>query len=188
MKRKTAAFMVASILCIIGGVAAEEVNIVGFIDEHRSPEVSFERLLTVIYTNDELEAIKALDLPIDELDKMYPIECLRSRIDYLHNARMWRITYRSEDSILLITYGNEQQPFDKEIRSMSYEKNAIDDLVIGQASVYDVREIDSEAGYGFMQTSQSIPRPTKHYTSDGYYIVLEYDSQWYIIRKVYELI
>jgi len=134
---------------------------------------SINDLLTTIYSNTQLEEMDDLDLPLEEMHKKYPIQCLRE------NSNKYRVSYRSESDILVISFDlvdgrkrfSLKWPFSKRTSSELLE------LEVG-AYVYDIMEFDENGDYYFLSAGDSKTKISTHYTLDGYLIELTFDDDY----------
>jgi len=143
---------------------------------------SINDLLTTIYSNTQLEEMDRLDLPLEEMHKKYPIQCLRKK-DYGYRA-----SYRSENDVLVIYFDldgketfSKKQPFSKRTNSEFLE------LEMGK-DVYDVMEFDENGDYLFLRTGDTSTKISTHFTIDGYLFELTFDDNWDLKSIYYVLI
>ena len=143
---------------------------------------SINDLLTTIYSNTQLEEMDDLDLPLEEMHKKYPIQCLRE------NSNKYRVSYRSESDILVISFDlvdgrkrfSLKWPFSKRTSSELLE------LEVG-AYVYDIMEFDENGDYYFLSAGDSKTKISTHYTLDGYLIELTFDDD-YKLKSIYSVL
>lgn len=139
--------------------------------EHLSdPEINITELITIRYSNEQLEKIKAFDGNIDELNVKYPIQCLR-KIDDNYN-----VLFLSEDKILLVVYNEDGVRLFCYIYNLSKEAAAFEYINIGDP-IEKVQKIDPFGEFLFLYAGRNdIPHNSTHYTNDGFFIQISYDE------------
>lgn len=134
------------------------------------PEVNITELITVRYSNEQLEQIRIFDGNINELNDKYPIQCLR-RVDAAYS-----IVFLSEERILMAIYDDRGNKLFCNIFNLSKEVAAFEHINIGD-TIEKVKNVDPLGEYLFLYTGRNdIPHNSKHYTSDGFCIQISYDE------------
>jgi len=139
-------------------------------------------LATVIYDSEELKNILSFTGSVEELNKDYPIYCIR-KISF-----GYRVTYLGDESIAVLLFNDLGNRLLGNIYGIDLLKSDFDGLVKGQ-SLNEVRAIDPNGEYLFLYTGRNdTPKTSSHYTKDGYLITIEYDVSNVIISIDKELI
>lgn len=132
---------------------------------------NLKELSTKIYSESELLDIVALEGSIQELNKKYPIECVREI------SAGYRVSYIGETNLAVIIFDVSGQKMMGNIYKISKSKEYFDNLSNGN-SLESVQRIDPNGNYLFLYSGRNdIPRQSIHYTSDGYMITIDYDEQ-----------
>lgn len=131
--------------------------------EVSSQDKNAKELTTTVYSDSELSDIVSFAGSAEELNKEYPIECVRK------TDAGYRITYRGETDWAIITLDGSWEILNGNVCKMSRSKTYFDVFSAG-VSVEDVQAIDPDGDYS-AATQKSV-----HYTSDGYLITIEYDD------------
>ena len=145
---------------------------------------SAEELITNVYTDLQLLEIQKTNLSITELNKQYPIECIRCVPE-----QYYRITYRSKKSICVLLYDIETGNRIGEgiLRTPYALHDAYQSIRLGQ-SMSDVKRVDpTPSNYPFLLSEES-PLESFHYTMDGYLITIHYvlRNNYYIVQSITE--
>ncbi|MBQ8732517.1 MAG: hypothetical protein IJY82_06790 [Oscillospiraceae bacterium] len=144
---------------------------VGTMKRKLSPtDCNFLTLTSCTYDELQLKEIIMFTGSFDELDKQFPVECLREE-----NDGYFRAAYRGENTVLMVyfdEYGN------KEGYGLLYGakrmKSDFQKLKKGD-SIGKVEEMDPDGEYLFMYTERNdLPRESTHCTKDGFLITIEY--------------
>lgn len=185
---KIAKIVIAMLLCLLCSCATERDN---SIDHSSSKEycmiVSSEEktlmdLATTTYSGVELLDIINYNGSMDELDSMYPMECVRS----INNG--YRVSYVGDDSVATIVFDKSGNKISGKVYTLEHTKNKFDTLTKGH-SLDDVKKISPYGEYLFLYTGRNdSPRLSSHFTRDGYLITVEYDEKHQIINVSSELI
>lgn len=135
-----------------------------------SPDKNITELVSKKYTDSQLSDMIQLKLTANELNKQYPIECLRKV------GGSYRASYLGKDSIAIIYFDdNGKQMFGK-LYCLYLTRADYNKLAVGQ-SLEEVQAIDPRGDYQFLYTGgNNTPRTSNHYTKDGYLITIEYDE------------
>lgn len=139
-------------------------------------------LTSVVYEQSQLLDIVESNRSIDELNALYPIECLREI------GGTYRASYLGDGSIAVILFDNSGSKVMGSIHDAIILKSDFNCLEKGQ-SLNDVRAVDPNGEYLFLYTGRSdTPKVSTHYTKDGWLITIEYDDSNRIINIETELI
>ena len=139
-------------------------------------------LVSRIYDESQLNDIVRFNGNINELNDIYPTECLRRVGEY------YRASYLGNDSVAIIIFDNSGKKLIGKIVSTQCLKADFEELEKGK-SLDEVKNIDPKGEYLFLYTGRNdTPRKSSHYTKDGYLITIEYDVSFNIISKTEELI
>ena len=135
-----------------------------------------------IYDESELSEIVKFYGSINELNEKFPIECLRE------DQGVLRVSYRGEDNIAVILFDTSGNYVLGRIHRVERESADFDGVGLGE-SLQKIREIDPSGEYLFLFTGRNdTPKVSSHYTKDGYFITLEYDTSNKIISIKKQLI
>lgn len=135
-----------------------------------SPDKNITELVSKKYSNSQLLTITQLEVTMNELNKQYPIECLRK----IGNA--YRVSYLGNDSVAVIYFDSSENKIFGRVYSLYLTKADFNELATGQ-SLESVQKIDPQGEYLFLYTgSNDAPKTSTHYTKDGYLITVEYDE------------
>ena len=127
-------------------------------------------LISTVYTADQLNDIVSFTGSIHELNNLYKIECIRE------TSYGYRIMYRSDTQIAEVWVQNERITGGW-IYNISENCVAFNAITVGQ-TIDDVKEIDPYGSYLFLYSGRGEPRESRHYTLDGFLIIIEYDEQY----------
>ncbi len=123
------------------------------------------------YNDSQLLELSQFNRTIYELNKKYPIECIRKINNNL------RISYLGDSSIAILIFDNDGNKILGNVYSTLLSTADYNNLAIGQ-SLDNVIDIDSNGEYLFLYTGRNdTPRISTHYTKDGYIITIEYDDK-----------
>lgn len=132
---------------------------------------SLEELSTKIYNESELQDIAILEDSMQELNKKYPVECVRGTL------AGYRVSYVGETDLAVIIFDTSGQKIMGSIYKISKSKENFENLSKG-ISLESVQKIDPNGNYSFLYTGRNdTPKQSVHYTSDGYLITIDYDEQ-----------
>ena len=146
------------------------------------PNKNIIELVSKKYSNSQLLTIAQLEVTMDELNKQYPIECLRK----IGNA--YRVSYLGNDSVAVIYFDSSDNKIFGRVYSLNLTKADFKELAIGQL-LENVQKIDPQGEYLFLYTgSNDAPKISTHYTRDGYLITVEYDEENTILSVTTSLI
>lgn len=147
-----------------------------------SPDINITELVSKKYSNSQLLTIAQLEVTMDELNKQYPIECLRK----IGNS--YRVSYLGNDSVAVIYFDNSENKILGRVYNLYLTKADFNELATGQL-LETVQKIDSQGEYLFLYTgSNDAPKTSTHYTKDGYLITVEYDERNTILSVTTSLI
>lgn len=133
-------------------------------------------LASTTYSDSQLTRIVSYSGSINELNDMFPIECLREVED------TYRVSYLGEQRVAVIVFDKDGNRILGNTHSAMQSKSDFNKLRNGQ-SIEDVKAIDPEGEYLFLYTGRDdTPRVSTHYTTDGYLITIEYDDSNKIIN------
>ncbi|MBQ7335989.1 MAG: hypothetical protein IJW92_05915 [Clostridia bacterium] len=166
-------------LCLFGSCATGGYNLSS---EVSSPDKKLTDLASKTYDDSTLLDIVNFDGSSDELNVLYPIECVRKLDD------IYRVSYLGEDSVAVLLFDNSGNKLSGTIYDNQKSKSDFAELEKGQ-SLQKVRELDPNGAYIFLYTgSVDTPKISSHYTNDGYLITIEYDASNIITSICEELI
>ena len=161
-------FLFMMLLCTLSACSKGESNLKG---KMYSPDRNITDLVSKTYSNSQLLTITQLDVTMDELNKQYPIECLRK----VGNA--CRVSYLGNDSVAVIFFDSNENKILGRVYNLNLTKADFNELAIGQ-SLESVQKIDPHGEYLFLYTgSNDAPKISSHYTKDGYCITVEYSEE-----------
>lgn len=167
------------ILCIAGGYIMEnsKINI-----KISASDANIVDINETIYTKKEILEIIAFDGTINELDELYPVECIRALEDG------YRTAYKGISCVAIIKFDS----FGKKLFAQYYDvylsKIDFDGLKVGD-SLELVQNTDPKGTYSFLYTGRNdLPKISTHCTTDGYMINVEYDNNGNVINIRSELI
>lgn len=127
-------------------------------------------LSTKNYDDEQLFSIAEFSESIDELNRQYPVECLREM------NKGYRATYLGHKRIAVIIFDRNGERIMSHIYSLRTTKEDYNDLNEG-GSIDDVITIDPEGEYLFLYSGRNdIPKRSYHYTKDGFLLTIEYDN------------
>ena len=131
------------------------------------------------YSDDELQAIVDFSGTLKELDKLYPIECIRK-----YGDDGYRVVYLGrEKAVILLCDGSANILYGSRVVLLNQESSVFTSLTENN-SLHEVMQIDPYGDYLFLYTGRNdLPRESYHYTKDGYIVCLEYDLENQI-RKI----
>ena len=177
MKRRfKIVFIFCVILCLISGcrTSKEDAQTLHFVDEKENcmdivkQSVSHKILMNAV---DEKLSLK-------DMSKKIPLEFIRE-ID-----NNYRSIVKTEQGWVLLFFDSDGTFLRiQELGALnSTSKDDFLEVTVGM-SVYDIQEIDPKGNYNFMYASWSeYPRMSFHYTSDGYEIIVSYNSRYNVIN------
>ena len=135
-----------------------------------SPDKNITELVSKKYSNSQLLTIAQLEVTMNELNKQYPIECLRKI------GTAYRVSYLGNDSAAVIYFDSSENKIFGKVCSLYLTKADFNELATGQLLEH-VQKIDPQGEYLFLYTdSNDAPKVSTHYTKDGYLITVEYDD------------
>ena len=128
-------------------------------------------LVSKKYGYSQLLEISQLEATIDELNKKYPIECLKK----IETA--YRVSYLGDDSVAVVYFDSDGNKIMGKVYRLYLTRNDFDGITIGQSLKY-VQKIDPNGEYLFLYTGRDdTPKVSTHYTKDGYVITIEYNKE-----------
>ena len=133
---------------------------------------NFTQLLTKEYSEDELQNIIGFEGNINELDSLYPIECLRKYINDNDNVIYWAL-YRGEDKLAILSFGDDGVKFSEELFELTKTKSDFEEIKVND-SIKKVEEFDPYGSYFSVYASSSRNTTSYHYTTDGYMVMIHY--------------
>lgn len=150
-----------------------------------SPEnLTVFELVTTKYDDEQLLKMSEFRGSINELNSVYPIECMR----HIEKGSLYRVSYVGDSKVLTIWFNDDGELQMIKTSLLSPSKAQFDELTIGQ-SFDDVYQIDPAAEYVFLNTGRTdFPKASSHYSSDGWLIHISYDDQLQITSIISELI
>ena len=147
-----------------------------------SPDnINIAELSTKKYLDDELNSIANFEGTVEDLNRIYPVECFREFKDG------YRIVYCGENKICYLTVDiNGVKRFGR-VYALSKAKVDFNDVYLGQ-SVDSVIAIDPKGDFIFLYTESVGSRISTHFTIDGYMIKIHYDDSLLVEKIDCELI
>lgn len=134
MRKKLLYLCVVLMLLTLSGCQKEETTAVDDLQIELSPSgQTVVDLATKIYSEQQLEEIVACEGTIEELDALYPIECLRGIHDY-------RVSYLGETSIAVIYFDATGKWEMGRVYNLSCVRSDFEDITPGQ-TLSDVQEV-----------------------------------------------
>lgn len=135
------------------------------------PDKNIIELVSKKYSDSELTTIAQLEVTAHELDKQYPIECVRE----IGNS--YRVSYLGNKSVAIVSFDDNENKIIGKVYTLNLTKEDFNELVTGQ-SLESVQTLDPKGEYLFMYTgSNNAPKISTHCTIDGYLIIVEYDEK-----------
>ena len=139
-------------------------------------------LTTATYEDSQLMQIVQFSGSLNELDDLYPIECIREQDGF------YRVSYLGDGSVAVLLFDALGEMACANIYNMQSSNADFDALEEGQ-SLESVRGIDPNGEYLFLYTGRNdVPRRSLHFTKEGYLITIEYNDSNVITSKKMELI
>jgi len=179
--RKIMCLAMMTILLLLVGCNQTEMNEITMDTNHNPGE-------TFLYSDEQLTEIAELADAKDALMKQYPTSYVWSvsivENDISNATPGVVLYYRGETKVLEIIFdGSSGRKISSHFYSTFCSRNAFDALEIGQ-SLTDVQRIDPEGKFYFLYTGRNdVPRVSKHYTTDGFFIRITYDMD-NVIEKI----
>lgn len=146
--------------------------------EEPEPEKTFFELVTKIYDKSELLEIAKFEGTIEELNSIYPIECL-----YETNYGRVAIYLGKDNWILTVPIELDNIAWWREYINPLFQlellKSDFDKMQIGQTDD-GISSLDINGDFSMFRPNvePSRPRQSYHYTKDGYIISVEYRLQY----------
>lgn len=123
-----------------------------------------------LYSDAELTNIYSFKGSLEELDQKYPVECLRE------TEETKRAIYLGNHSIVFVYFDlNGNQSSVSKMHELRHTSDAFKKIHIGD-TLTDVMEFDPNGEYLFLYTGVQLPHASSHFTTDGYLVVISYDS------------
>ncbi len=166
-------------LCFLCSCTKGESNL----DVTISPlDKSLIDLATNTYSDSQLSSIVQFGGSISEINKQYPIECVRK----INGA--YRVSYLGDCSVAVLIFDESGNKIIGNVYSTLLLKSDFEGLNKGEL-LKNVQELDPNGEYLFLYTGRNdVPRMSSHYTIDGYLISIEYDSTNTVVNIVEELL
>ena len=142
-------------------------------DDTQQDKNIFE-LVSIIYDNSLLRAIETFEGTMDELNELYPIECVRKT--EFDSYQAYKVSYLGEDKVVVVIFDISGNKCMSWIYNLNSLKADFENLRIGQ-TVADVKNVDPNGYYWFLITGTGEPLCSDHYTRDGYLITIEYEIE-----------
>ncbi len=175
--------LLLAVLCFLCSCGKKE-NEPFDIEKCVSPNININRMFLKKYSQDEIEKIRKFDGTIEELNKEYPIKCVRK----YDSDNCYRISYLGENNIVQVWYLANEEKVYPILYKFSCPKKKLEELKLG-TSVEEVQETDPDGDYAFLYvSSDEAPLISEHYTKDGYLITIDYDKDYKITKINEELI
>ena len=187
MKKLKIISFVVVIICLLCSCGKKE-NEPFDIEKCVSPNKNINRMFLKKYSQDEIEKIRKFDGTIEELNKEYPIKCVRKYVDNEYYGTYYRISYLGEKSIGQVWYYADTEEFQVWRYNYSCPKRNFKKFKVG-THLDEVMETDPDGDYIFLYTGMTdAPKTSEHYTKDGYLITIDYDDDCKITKINEELI
>lgn len=160
-------FVTIMLLCLMSA-CVKEVNDLKI---SISPsDKALSELASTHYSRSQLMEIIQIDESIDNLNKKYPIECMRE------TGGNYRVSYLGESCVAVILFDKNGNRMLGNLYDTAQSKSDFSPLEKGSL-LGDVQKIDPNGEYLFLYTGRNdIPKTSTHYTVDGYLITIEYDE------------
>ena len=142
----------------------------GGFDVKPSPEnKTLPGLAATVYTDEQLADIARFEGTLNELNKKFPVECLRELEDG------YRASYLGKNSVAVIYFDEKGNKLSGSKFKTLKLKSDFDALTEGQA-IDDVQKLAPDGNYLFLYSGRNdLPKISSHYTADGYLISIEYE-------------
>lgn len=138
------------------------------------PNINIFDTLECEYSSDEIQNIMNMNITLSELNKKYPVECLK-----LHNNAYYAY-YRSNENLLILAYDKEGIKTNYRLCFPEVSSNELISISSG-TSLTEVQSIDPKAHYTFLYAGDiNFPKVSTHYTTDGYMIQITYDENLFV--------
>jgi len=137
-------------------------------------EKTLIRLASRVYDDQQIAEITAFEGSIDELNAVYPIECLRKHHygDYVY----YRASYLGDGQVAVIEFDDSGNYLFGAVFTVWLPKSDFDGFWTGQP-LEEVKAIDPYGDYSFRYASMTeYPEASLHCTTDGYLILIFYES------------
>ncbi len=127
-------------------------------------------LISTVYDDDTLKEIISIDGKIKDINKKYPIECIRKF------SKIYRISYLGIEKVAILLFDYDGNKLFGKIYDTKKLKSDFSELKNGD-SLKDVQNIDPNGEYLFLFTGRNdASRVSYHYARDGFVIMIEYDN------------
>lgn len=134
------------------------------------------------YTTQELSDIIQFGGSVSELNKKYPVECLRS------DGEIYRVSYLGFSEVAVIVFDEAENKILSNIYVTENKKSDFAELKEGQ-QLDAVKAIAPNGDYTFLYSGRNdVEHSSVHYTDDGYIVTVGYDNSNKIISVKYDLI
>lgn len=145
-------------------------------------------VVTEIYSDkDMFDKINTEKYNMKELNKLYPVEFTR-RFEYEDSLHMDVVTYITSYGYMIFHYDEDgNYIYGDDIIS---EKSLKGFYVLNTGySVDDVQKFDGNGDFAFLYAGYTgTPKISFHYTTDGYIVMIHYDSDYNVEKIEYRLI
>jgi len=147
-----------------------------------SPDnINIAELSTKKYLDVELDSIANFEGTVEDLNRIYPVECFREFMDG------YRIVYCGVSKICYLTFDINGVKVFGRVYDCSKTKDDFNDIFLGQ-SIDSVIATDPKGDYIFLYTGSEGSRISTHFTIDGYMIKIHYDDSLLVEKIDCELI
>ena len=151
-------------------------------------EVTLNSTEIFVYSDEQLtETAESVDTK-DKLIEQYPTAYTRTvsmvQNDISNAIPTVEVCYRGATKVLRLMFdGISGSKISSHFYNTCCSKNEFDTLAIGQ-SLLDVQTIDPGGEFNFLYTGRNdVPKVSTHYTTDGFVIIITYDSN-NMIKKI----
>jgi len=157
---------------------------IGFDAKLSPPDKNVFDLVKARYEYEQLVEIGSFKGTIDELNKQYPIECLREK-EYVTLGTVYTAYYMGEyeglDRIVTASFDEFGKKVALGMTAVTKYKSDFDGLEVGKSTLDDVLAVDPEGVFPMIDTGTGKPYKSIHMTKDGYLIIIEYfePKNWY---------
>lgn len=160
-----------AILCVVLFISAcgrEKFSSISLSPDNKN----FTQLLTKEYSEDELQNIIGFEGNINELNSLYPIECLRKYTNNEDKVIYWAL-FHGENKLAILSFGDDGIKFSEEVFELTKTKSDFDEIKVNDR-IKKVEEFDPYGWYLSVYASSSRDTTSYHFTTDGYMIMIHY--------------
>lgn len=159
--------VIFAVLCI-SACGTEKISGISVSPDNKN----FTQLLTREYSEEELQNMLGFEGNINELDSLYPIECLRKYTGLEDKACYWAL-YRGENKLAILSFGDDGIKFSEAIFELTKTKSDFEEIKIND-SIDMVEKFDPDGDFFHVYASSGINPTSYHFTTDGYMVIIRY--------------